>query len=100
LITTEKVKNQTMKNNQTIKNKMNIPAGTVVLLGLAVLTLSGFAAAQRTEIIYVPEGLPEHRVDGKAPVTLKAGEVFFIPAGLIHAARRAGNPDSIVLFTF
>ncbi|HEX7566411.1 MAG TPA: cupin domain-containing protein, partial [Bradyrhizobium sp.] len=33
------------------------------------------------EIIYVLEGSLEYQVEGKPPVTLKAGEVFFVPAG-------------------
>ena len=39
------------------------------------------------EIVYVIEGLLEYQVDGKPPVTLKAGEALFIPAGTIHAAK-------------
>ncbi|MFY9757707.1 MAG: cupin domain-containing protein, partial [Pseudolabrys sp.] len=33
------------------------------------------------EIIYVLEGTLEYEVDGKPPVTLKAGDVLFIPYG-------------------
>src|SRR5437879_6156733 len=33
------------------------------------------------EIIYVLEGSLEYQVEGKPPVTLKAGDVLFIPAG-------------------
>ena len=36
------------------------------------------------EIGYILEGQLELRVDGQAPRTLKAGDVFFIPAGVIH----------------
>jgi quercetin dioxygenase-like cupin family protein len=39
------------------------------------------------EIIYVLEGTWEYTVEGKPPVTLKAGDVLFIPAGTIHPAR-------------
>ena len=39
------------------------------------------------EIVYAIEGLLEYQVEGKPPVTLKAGEVLFIPAGTIHAVR-------------
>jgi quercetin dioxygenase-like cupin family protein len=37
------------------------------------------------EIIYVLEGTWEYTVQGKPPVTLKAGDVLFIPAGTIHS---------------
>ena len=33
------------------------------------------------EIVYVIEGVLEYRLDGRPPVTLKAGEVLFIPHG-------------------
>src|SRR6202041_3752824 len=39
------------------------------------------------EIIYVLEGSLEYQVEGKSPVTLKAGDVFIVPAGTVHAAR-------------
>ncbi|MGA7809951.1 cupin domain-containing protein [Bradyrhizobium sp.] len=43
------------------------------------------------EIIYVMEGSLEYQVEGKPPVTIKAGEVFFVPAGTVHAARNVGS---------
>jgi quercetin dioxygenase-like cupin family protein len=39
------------------------------------------------EIIYVLEGSLEYQVEGKPPTTVKAGEVFFVPAETIHAAK-------------
>ena len=47
------------------------------------------------EIIYVVEGSLEYEVEGKAPMTLKAGEVLFIPAGTIHAAKNVGSGNEI-----
>ena len=52
------------------------------------------------EIIYVLEGSLEYQVEGKPPVTLKAGEVLFIPAGTIHAARNVGNTNGAELGTY
>src|SRR5882724_656021 len=43
------------------------------------------------EIIYVLEGVLEYQLDGKPPVMLKAGDVLFIPAGTIHAAKNASR---------
>ena len=43
------------------------------------------------EIAYVLEGTLEYQVEGKPPVTLKAGEALFIPAGTIHAAKNVGS---------
>jgi quercetin dioxygenase-like cupin family protein len=52
------------------------------------------------EIIYVIEGLLEYQVEGKPPVTLKAGEVLFIPAGTVHAAKNVGNGNAAELATY
>jgi quercetin dioxygenase-like cupin family protein len=52
------------------------------------------------EIIYVLEGTLEYRVEGKDPVTLKAGEVLFIPAGTIHAATNVGSGKGSELATY
>jgi quercetin dioxygenase-like cupin family protein len=52
------------------------------------------------EIIYVIEGTIEYQIDGKPPVMVKAGEVLFIPAGTIHAAKNAGSGNAAELGTY
>ncbi len=52
------------------------------------------------EIVYVLEGSLEYQVEGKPPVTLKAGEVLFIPAGTIHAAKNVGSGNGAELATY
>ncbi len=52
------------------------------------------------EIIYVLEGALEYQVEGKPPVTLKAGDVLFIPAGTIHAAKNVGSTNAAELATY
>ena len=52
------------------------------------------------EIIYVLEGLFEYEVEGKPPVTLKAGDILFIPAGKIHAAKNVGGSNGAELATY
>jgi quercetin dioxygenase-like cupin family protein len=52
------------------------------------------------EIIYVLEGSLEYEVEGKPPVTLKAGDVLFIPAGAIHAAKNVGGGNAAELATY
>jgi quercetin dioxygenase-like cupin family protein len=52
------------------------------------------------EIVYVLEGTLEYALDGKPPVTLKAGQVLFIPAGAIHAARNVGSANGAELATY
>ena len=39
------------------------------------------------EIIYVLEGTLEYQVEDKPPVTLKAGDVLFVPAETPHSAQ-------------
>ena len=52
------------------------------------------------EIIYVLEGTFEYEVEGRPPVTLRAGQVLFIPAGTIHAARNVGRGNAAELATY
>lgn len=52
------------------------------------------------EVIYVLEGSLEYRVEGQPPVTLKAGDVLFIPAGTIHAAKNVGTDNAAELATY
>jgi quercetin dioxygenase-like cupin family protein len=64
----------------------------------------GAAFGQHThpgeEIIYVLEGALEYEVEGKPPVTLKAGDVLFIPAGAVHSARNVGAVAGSELATY
>jgi len=52
------------------------------------------------EIIYVLEGTLEYQVEGKPPVTLKAGDVFFVPAETIHSAKNVGSGNGAELATY
>jgi quercetin dioxygenase-like cupin family protein len=52
------------------------------------------------EIVYAIEGLLEYRLEGKPPVTLKAGEVLFIPAGTIHEVKNVGSGNAAELATY
>lgn len=52
------------------------------------------------EIIYVLEGTLEYQVEGKPPVTLKAGDVLFIPYQTIHSAKNVGSVNAAELATY
>jgi quercetin dioxygenase-like cupin family protein len=52
------------------------------------------------EIIYVLEGTLEYDVEGTGPVTLKAGDVLFVPKGAVHAARNVGTGPGAELATY
>jgi quercetin dioxygenase-like cupin family protein len=51
------------------------------------------------EIIYVTLGTLEYEVAGKW-VTVKAGEVLFVPDGVVHAARNPGKEPAAELATY
>ena len=52
------------------------------------------------EIIYVLEGHLEYQLEGKTPVTLKAGDVLFVPAGTVHSAKNVGTDNGAELATY
>lgn len=52
------------------------------------------------EIIYVLQGTLEYQIEGKPPVTLKAGDVLFIPAGTVHSAKNVGSGTGSELATY
>ncbi|KAF4446676.1 hypothetical protein F53441_9718 [Fusarium austroafricanum] len=52
------------------------------------------------EVIYVLEGALEYELDGQAPVTVQAGGVLFIPAGVPHSARNMRDSLSSELATY
>ena len=63
-------------------------------------TAFGMHAHPGEEIIYVLEGILEYEIEGDHPVTLKAGDVLFVPAGKYHSARNAGNVNAAELATY
>ena len=52
------------------------------------------------ELGYVLEGQVVVEVEGKPAATLKAGDVFFIPAGTVHAAKNTGQAPAKLLATY
>jgi quercetin dioxygenase-like cupin family protein len=64
----------------------------------------GYVAASHThpgeEIIYVLEGLLEYQIEGQPTVTVKPGDVLFVPAGVIHSARNVGHTNGAELATY
>jgi quercetin dioxygenase-like cupin family protein len=52
------------------------------------------------EIAYVLEGSLEYQLENKPPVTLKADDALFIPAGTIHSAKNVGKGNGAELATY
>ena len=63
----------------------------------------GYVAPRHThpgeEIIYVLEGTLEYQIDDK-PVTVKPGDVLFVPAGTIHSVKNIGTSNGAELATY
>jgi quercetin dioxygenase-like cupin family protein len=64
----------------------------------------GVSAARHShpgeELVYVTEGALEYQLDGRPPLTVKAGEVLFIPHGTPHAVKNIGSVKAAELATY
>ncbi len=90
------------KRTDLQQHDLSVPGREVVqtIVELAPGTTAPRHTHPGEEIIYVLEGTWEYTVDGKPPVTLKAGDVLFIPAGTIHSARNVGSGNGAELATY
>lgn len=52
------------------------------------------------ELVYVLNGTLQYRLDGEPTVTLKAGDVLFIPYGKVHAVTNVGMETASELATY
>ncbi|HZS99736.1 MAG TPA: cupin domain-containing protein [Terriglobales bacterium] len=84
------------------QHDLSIPGREVVQAIVEIA--AGVTAAKHwhpgEEIIYVLEGSLEYQVEGKPPVTLKAGDVLFVPARAIHSAKNVGRGNAAELATY
>ena len=85
-----------------LRHDLGVPGREVVQVrvDLAPGVLAPDHSHPGEEIAYVIEGLLEYQLEGKPPVTLKAGEVLFIPAGTIHSAKNVGSGNAAELATY
>ncbi|XSC47660.1 cupin domain-containing protein [Bradyrhizobium sp. RDT10] len=64
----------------------------------------GVSAVRHThpgeELVYVTEGALEYQLDGRPPLTVRAGEVLFIPHGTPHAVKNIGSVKAVELATY
>jgi quercetin dioxygenase-like cupin family protein len=64
----------------------------------------GAAAGKHThpgeEMGYILEGTLQLEIEGKPPVTLNAGQAFFVPAGTVHDGKNVGKGPLKVLATY
>jgi quercetin dioxygenase-like cupin family protein len=84
------------------RHDLSVPGREVVQVRVAFAP--GVVAPRHShpgeEIVYEVEGALEYRLEGQPPVTLKAGEVLFIPAGTIHEVRNVGSGNAAELATY
>ena len=52
------------------------------------------------EFGYVLEGALQLEIDGRAPQTFKTGDVFFVPAGVVHNGRNTGSVKTTFIGTY
>lgn len=52
------------------------------------------------EVAYVIDGTFEYQLEGQPPVTLKAGDSLYIPAGTAHIAKNVGKGNASELATY
>ena len=91
-----------VKRTDLQRHDLSIPGREVVqaLVEIAPGVVAPRHSHPGEEIIYVVEGVLEYQLDGKPSVTLKAGEVLFVPAGVIHAAKNVGAGNGAELATY
>ena len=84
---------QGVKRTDLQQHDLSIPGREVVQVRVDIApgVLAPDHSHPGEEIVYVIEGTLAYRLEGKPPVTLKAGEVLFIPAGTVHSARPSGK---------
>jgi quercetin dioxygenase-like cupin family protein len=88
-----------IKRTDLERKDLNVPGREVVLVRVDFAPGVAFPPHSHPgeEIAYVIEGELEYQLEGKPPVTLKPGEVLFIPAGTIHSAKNAGSVNAAEL---
>ena len=91
-----------LKRTNLMRNDLSAPGREVVQV--RVDFPPGLVAAKHShpgeELVYVIEGVFEYQLEGEPAVTLKAGDVLFIPAGKIHSVKNVGSGNGAELATY
>jgi quercetin dioxygenase-like cupin family protein len=91
-----------IKRTDLQRHDLSIPGREVVQVRVDFAPGAAFGRHRHPgeEIVNVLEGSLAYQVEGNAPVTLKAGDVLFIPAGAIHTAQNVGRGNGAELATY
>jgi quercetin dioxygenase-like cupin family protein len=91
-----------IKRTNLMRNDLSAPGREVIQV--LVEFAPGVSAARHShpgeELVYVTEGSLEYRLDGRPPVTVKAGEVLFIPHGTPHAVKNVSAFNAAEIATY
>jgi quercetin dioxygenase-like cupin family protein len=91
-----------IKRTNLLRNDLSAPGREVIQVLVAFEP--GVSAVRHShpgeELVYVTEGALEYQLDGRPPVTLKAGDVLFIPHGTPHAVKNVGSVKATELATY
>ena len=91
-----------IKRTNLLRNDLSVPGREVIQVLVAFEP--GVSAVRHShpgeELVYVTEGALEYQLDGRPPVTVKAGEVLFIPHGTPHAVKNVGSVKATELATY
>jgi quercetin dioxygenase-like cupin family protein len=91
-----------IKRTPLLKEDVSIPGREVVQV--RVDFPKGVRALRHShpgeELVYVIEGELEYQLDGRPPVTVKAGDVLLIPYGTPHAVKNVGSGNAAELATY
>ena len=84
------------------RQKLVVPGREVVQVRVELDPGAAFGRHKHPgdEMIYVISGSFEYEVEGRPAIRLSAGDVLFVPSGVIHAARNVGNETAAELATY
>jgi quercetin dioxygenase-like cupin family protein len=91
-----------IKRTDLMRNDLSVPGREVIQVLVEFAPGASFPRHNHPgeELVYVTAGSLEYQLEGEPPVTLKAGDVLFIPAGKIHAVRNVGSGTAAELATY
>ena len=91
-----------IKRTDLQRHDLSVPGREVVQVRVDIPVGTAFPKHSHPgeEMVYMIEGALEYQLEGRPPVTLKAGEVLFIPAGTVHAVKNVGSGNGAELATY
>jgi quercetin dioxygenase-like cupin family protein len=91
-----------LKRTDLMKQDLSAPGREVVqvMIEFAPGATAPYHSHPGEELVYVVEGTLEYALEGKPPVTLKAGDVLLVPPGTLHSVKNTGSGSARELATY